>query len=444
MIKLIIDNSESKILGLTVKEFSELKELVSYTLDPQAQYFSRSYGSAKKSLLTKRGEFPTGLLYLVEDWLKSTKAKCEIVDSRVRPESLKNRFNLSMQHNPYPEQTNAALACLRSSRGIVSAPTGSGKSAIIALIIQNLQVKTLVVVPSLELKRQLSASLTLGFGSDRVGPNRDIWVENIDSLGSKELNDYSCIIIDEFHHAAAKTYRTLNRKSWNKVFYRFGLTATPFRSRDNESILLESVLSKIIYTIDYETAVAQKYIVPAEAYYINIPGKSSIEYGNYSAAYSDLITNNGFRNDILRTFLVKSHENSIATLCLVKEILHGNNLTSDKTIGFVNGQEDNRYLITAFNERMINVLVGTTGVIGEGVDTKPCEMVIIASPVKSRNLFMQMCGRAFRTYPGKEMATIILIKDNSHKWFKTAFKEQVKILQEEYNIIPVELKLDLE
>jgi len=446
MIELVIGNSTSQLLGLSIKEYNEVKELMSYTLDPKAQYYSKSFGSGKKTLLTKKGEFPTGLLYIAEKWLTGqTKglqtAKDFSTDLRTRPPKGK-MFDLILPHDPYEEQVSAATMASVKGRGIISAVTGFGKSTIIALIIQKLQVPTLVVVPSLELKRQLSKSLSEAFGFE-VGPGKPIWVENVDALKMTPLKGYDCVIIDEFHHSAAKTYRDLNKKAWNGVYYRLGLTATPFRSNDNERLLLESVLSEVIYDVPHQLAVDKGYIVRMDAFYVTIPKtKKAKEYASYAAAYSDLIVNNPDRNALIQELLVKFNRSNTSTLCLVKEIAHGETLSANGAFHFVSGQNDERHLIADFCDERIKVLIGTTGVLGEGVDTRPCEAVIVATPVKSRNLFMQMVGRSFRRYPGKQSAVIILIKDDSHKWFKSAFKEQVKILAEEYGVIPEEIKLD--
>ncbi len=441
MIHLRVNNSTSQLISLSIKEYAEVKELMSYTLDPKAQYYSKSFGSGKKTLINKKGEFPTGLLYIAEKWLLG---KPHITDDQREVPISKGIIKLTLPHEPYIEQVEAANAAWANIRGIISAVTGFGKSTVIALIIQKLKVPTLVVVPSLELKRQLSKSLSEAFGANMVGPGKFISVENVDALKMTPEKYYNSVIIDEFHHSAAKTYRDLNKKAWGNVFYRIGLTATPFRSNDNERLLLESVLSEVIYDVPHKLAVDKGYIVRMDAFYITIPKtKKAKEYANYAAGYSDLIVNNPERNALIQEVLIKFKRSNTSTLCLVKEIAHGEILSADGAFHFVSGQNDERHLIADFCDERIKVLIGTSGVLGEGVDTRPCEAVIVATPVKSRNLFMQMVGRSFRRYPGKQSAIIILIKDEGHKWFKSAFKEQVKILAEEYGVVPEEIKLEV-
>lgn len=437
MIILTIDNSESKIEGIGRDQHRSLSKILSYTLNPTATYFS-GRPPRRISLLTKTGTFPTGLLPYVTTFLKDQ--QYQQVDTRIiPPQDRRASIKAALGHTPYPEQTNAALACLRAHRGIVVAPTGVGKSVIAALIIEKLQVSTLIIVPSLELKRQLTDSLTKIFGEDLVGHNKWIAVYNVDSV--KCTRTYSCVIIDEFHHAAAKTYRKLNKTTLARTYYRFGLTATPFRSQSEERLLLESVLSEVIYKVDYKDAVKSGYIVPMEAYFYEVP-RTKTTGTRWAGVYSELCVRNDTRNRIIADLLVNLKNSGKSVLCLVKEIAHGDILSQAASIHFANGlNEDTEILIKAFASDKIKALIGTTGVLGEGVDTKPCEFVIIAGLGKSRNAFMQQVGRAFRKWPGKESCKVIIFSDKSHKWTRNHYREQCKILSEEYGITPIQLDL---
>jgi superfamily II DNA or RNA helicase len=443
-IRLEIGNSTSRITGLAPSQEKALKAILSYDVAPVAASFG-GHRSTKRYLLDRRGGFATGLLYLVKKFLAENKITCTVVDTRKVPEAKEGLFTLKLAHEPYPEQLAAALACKKWARGIVSAPTGVGKSVIAALIIHELQVRTLIVVPSLELKRQTTAGLKKAFPQASVGGlGCDIAVENVDALDPcKPLIGYDCVIIDEFHHSGAKTYRQLNKKAWGGIFYRFGTTATPFRSQDNERLLLESVLSQLIYRIPYQTAVDKGYVVPMQAFYYQLP-KVPVQGYTWAEVYYELVSGNKRRSRLLANLLDNLHTAKASALCLVKEIQHGIQIAelAEEHHAFVKGENDNnRELLLEFllNER--TTLIGTTGVVGEGVDTKSAEYIIIAGLGKSKNAFMQQVGRGFRVYKGKESCKIILVYDVSHKWTRAHFRAQVKILKDEYGITPVKLPL---
>ncbi len=438
-IKLVIDNSLCKITGLSVQLFKKLKDLLSYSEGEAAAFFS-GRGRSKRYLLGARGDFPTGLLYLVKQFLAEHKIKPMLSDLRVVPVPDSRIPSVKLAHVPYPEQIEAAKAAKAAGRGIICAPTGVGKSVIIALIIDALKVPTLVVVPSLELRRQLTESLRQAFGADVVGGLGSlIAVENVDALSYKEkLEGYHAVITDEFHHSGAKTYRKLNQKAWSGVYHKLGTTATPFRAQEHERLLLESVLSEVIYRIDYKTAVAKGYIVPIEAYFVDLPC-IPVKGSSWAEVYNTLVINNELRNDIIRDLLAKLSANNISTICLVKQITHGEKLAGHD-FAFANGLDENTpQLIEAFNQMNPPVLIGTTGVLGEGVDTRPAEYIIIAGLGKSKNQFMQSVGRGFRRYPGKDSCKIIIFRDPSHKWMLAHMAAQKKILLDEYGIKVVKL-----
>lgn len=444
MIKLKLGNSFSRIEGLTAPQFKALREKLSYSLDPKAQYFGGGYNT-KRYLISARGDYPSGLQYLVDDFIEEALSGDSkligVTDTRIRPigdPSPATYMIPGSYPTPRAAQLEAVKSALKHSRGIISAVTGSGKSLIIGLLIDALKLKTLVVVPNLELRRQLTESLRRWFGSNY---NSLITVENIDALDPKRPSDAQVLIVDELHHVAAKSYRILNQKSWTGIYHRFGLTATPFRTSDNERLLFESFLSKVIYNIDYHSAVESNTIVPVIACYIELP-KVPVKGTTYAAVYNELVVNRPDRNKAIATLLGSLHSQGASTLCLVKEVAHGRILSDLSGVAFIHGQDPERTsLIEWFNSKSLHTLIGTTGILGEGVDSRPCEFVVIAGLGKAKGQFMQQVGRGIRTYPGKESCKVILIKDPSHKWTLDHFKEQCRTLKETYGVVPIKLDI---
>lgn len=437
MIVLTVNNSESKIEGLSVSQFAEVRDLLSYKISDQQKHFSHTHND-KRYLINKRGEFSSGLLSIVKSYLRGLKnlQQYQVIDKRVLPTST-GLFKLSLPYDPYPEQEVAAETCLLRHRGIVSAVTGFGKSVTMALLINKLQLKTLIIVPNLELKNQLTKTFTQYFGQ-----LTNITIENIDSKRLAKLKDFDCLIIDEAHHVAAKTYRDLNKKAWGGVYHRYFFTATPYRSRDEENILLESIAGEIIYEVTYQTATNKNYICPVEAFYIDLPSENLNLVGGYSSVYKKGVVQSHKLNELVAELLQKLHKADLSTLCIIKEIEHGENLVGLSGAAFANGQShESRDLIKWFSSGQLKTLIGTHGVVGEGVDLKACEYILVPIPVKSKNLFLQIIGRAVRKYPGKESAKIILFNNQNHGWFKKAFKEQCKILKEEFRIIPGRIEI---
>lgn len=477
MILLNINNSYCRLENLSKQQLSELKKILSvktetygvfsvklsnskqrYAKDyrgiPRLVFRSydktmiKGYGLQRKPLISSRGNFPTGLLYLVENWLAGLTYTRQ--DLRIRPQmTLNSDLTLSegvTRIKPYIEQIEASEAFIRegAGRGIISAPTGVGKTLIAALIIDKLKLPTLVVVPRLGIKSQTISCLESWFGKDQVGPDKLITIENVDSLDvTKIVTNKHLLIIDEFHHSAAETYQKLNKTAWQNIYYRAGLTATPFRADDSERLLLEAVLSNIVYRIPEKTAVEKKYIVPVEAFYVELPKiELKGDKSDWQSVYKELVVNRKDRNKLIVELLKGLILENKKTLALVKEIEHGEELS--KLVGldyFANGEDSDRAkkLIEDFNKEHKPMLIGTNGILGEGVDTKPAEYIIIAGLGKSKVQFMQQIGRGRRLYTGKQSCKVILFKDASHKWTLDHFNEQVKVLKEEYGVTPKHL-----
>lgn len=430
MIILEIGNSFSTIKGLTPAQEKSLMDDLSYTVDAKAAYFSKSFGPRKKSLLTKKGEFPTGLFSRVQSYLAGNKLYFKILNRTIRPTHQTPLGRTG--HEPYVAQKLAVAAAKHWGRGTISMPTGTGKSQVISMICAELNQKTLVVVPSLEIKKQMQEILK---------HNSKVTVENIDSKALSKPQKYDMLIIDEAHHVAAKTYQKLNRTAWKDIYYRIFLTATPFRNNKDETLLFEAIASELIYELTYKEAIKQGYIVPVESYYYEVP-KTQPEGFTWAQVYSELVVNNRTRNEMIAITLLRLQEARKSTLCLVQEVAHGKALADITGLPFVSGSDaESRDYIQQFNSGEINVLIATSGIMGEGIDSRPCEYVVVAGLGKAKSRFMQQVGRAVRKYPGKESAKVIIYLDRSHKWTKNHFLAQKKILLEEYGVLTSKLEL---
>ncbi len=452
----------SQVTGLTRQQHVNVRDALSYQV-PSGKVktkFKDVDGRKVKvqipemmtlSLLSKRGGFPTGCLDRVENCLSGARIKYVTRDTRIRPVMGKRagEFHVVAENFNFLEwQGDCAIAAVEGERGICSAPTGTGKSIAAAMIAAAFGVKTLIVVPSLTLKKQLTATFNWMFGLDTAGPllNRSakflVTIENIDALRvTDDLTGVDLLIIDEFHHSAAATYRILNTKLWKTIYWRIGMTATNFRSRDAEAILMESVLSRTLYTLPYKKAVADGLISPLKVYYVDAPKlPKTVAYDKYHDAYREIVIKNQPCNEMIAHMTATLYDRGKSTLVLCRQIDHGNairEILSDRgyDVPFAEGKSDLKdFDIDNFCKQLEPALIGTVGVLGEGVDTKPAEYGIIAGGGKAKVQLMQNLGRLFRTFPGKEHATAILVKYSGNKWLENHFKECCEHIMEEYGV----------
>ena len=106
-------------------------------------------------------------------------------------------------------------------RQMVVLPTGSGKTVIFSELIKRLNVKTLVIAHRIELLEQakdkifrVAPDIDAGiFSGDQKCHDKQVTIASIQSASNAldllKAEGYQLLIIDEAHHAAAKTYQRL-------------------------------------------------------------------------------------------------------------------------------------------------------------------------------------------------------------------------------------------
>lgn len=95
MITIRIDNSYSRLIGLNPEQEKAIKDLLSYTVGSYASYYSGGFGPQKKSLLSKGGVFPSGLLHRVLLYVINASIAFHIEDLRVTPRTNKKLFKMA-------------------------------------------------------------------------------------------------------------------------------------------------------------------------------------------------------------------------------------------------------------------------------------------------------------------------------------------------------------
>ncbi|MFN8632410.1 MAG: DEAD/DEAH box helicase [Chloroflexota bacterium] len=162
--------------------------------------------------------------------------------------------SLTFQARSY--QRDAIRNWLRNDgRGVVVLPTGAGKTVVAFQALAEIPVRTLVIVPTIELLRQWRTGLIekAGVPEDRVGvvgggerTVAAVTVMTYDSaaMPRRRLNEFGLLIVDEVHHLPAPTYRAIAEKA--AAPWRLGLSATPERS-DGAHHDLASLIGPEVY-----------------------------------------------------------------------------------------------------------------------------------------------------------------------------------------------------
>ena len=91
-----------------------------------------------------------------------------------------------------------------------------------------------------------------------------------------------------------------------------------------------------------------------------------------------------------------------SVLCLVAEVSHGEELSKNLGIPFAQGKDkQSQKYIEELNNGKIKGLIGTSGKIGEGSDTRRVDVLILANFMASKGPVIQAVGRGLRKYGSK-------------------------------------------
>lgn len=158
------------------------------------------------------------------------------------------------------EQKEAVAAWMKTGRGCVVMPTGTGKTEVALALLTRTTTSTLVVSPVRDLMYQWHRRILAGLGydagviGDSVFSVRPISVTTYDSacIHMDRLGDrFGLIVFDECHHLPGRLWRDAARMS--AAPKRLGLTATLQRS-DGRQLDLDDLIGPVVFEMPISEA----------------------------------------------------------------------------------------------------------------------------------------------------------------------------------------------
>jgi superfamily II DNA or RNA helicase len=168
----------------------------------------------------------------------------------------------SIKLRPYQEEAYHAWL-QKGMRGVIVAPTGTGKTVIASYAIQASSLPTLVIVPTERiLKTWVSALAKFGMRATAYyGREKDLSPLTISIYNSvirhPEIVDrFKLVVLDEVHHAGADVFsRVLGLLDGKAVM---ALTATLRRSDGKHAVITAKL--PIAYVLEFKTALEHGYV----------------------------------------------------------------------------------------------------------------------------------------------------------------------------------------
>lgn len=361
----------------------------------------------------------------------------------------------------------------------ISLATGAGKTTIFSRIIAECPpaspqaTKTLVLCHRKELLEQAHAHITRHYPHLRVELEAnnsyanveacDVIIGSVPSLGRKLTDSrllrfrpehFKLVIVDEAHHSAADTYRTILEHfglwpgeqdlqsdgggaispakppastSLAEGPRLLGCTATLSR---NDGLALDC-FEQIAFHMPTKQLVQQKFLVPPK---IRVPRRapdyvralqvinvSSNDIEHFEA--DEKLKSPEFCDLILRTWQhelqAEGRKSSLFFCISIAQMMALQNAFREagidaRSVAGDTDPEERAKLMTAFRAREFPVLLNVE-VMTEGVDVPCIDTIVFLRPTSSQTLFLQMLGRGLRQYPGKDNCLVIDMVGNCER-----------------------------
>ena len=211
------------------------------------------------------------------------------------------RTKLTLTPRPYQEDALAAWLAAEG-RGVVVLPTGAGKTVLALMATARLGLRTLVVVPTIELLYQWREAMIerLGVAKQHVGilgdgqrAVRPITISTYASAAMPEapIAGTGLLICDEAHHLPSPSYSAIPARCGAP--YRLGITATPERSDGAENALYQ-LLGAVVYQRTPAELSAEGHLAKfrEKRIYVNLQPEEALRYAALTTEWKWFIARN--------------------------------------------------------------------------------------------------------------------------------------------------------
>ncbi|MFM9594005.1 DEAD/DEAH box helicase [Streptomyces scabiei] len=342
-----------------------------------------------------------------------------------------------MSFTPRPYQLDAIEAIRKGwadgqNRVAVVLPTGAGKTVVFSHLAHQMldQLdgrRVLVIAHREELIEQAASKLLAVDPMLRVGivkaqrddhHDADVIVASVQTLAvarrREAIRDIGLIIVDECHHAAARTYMEVLEHfgAWRGV-PTAGFTATMTRTDGG----LAEVWQDVVFRLDILDMISDGYLCDVRGKSITVDtldlnkvrtrggdlvegqlGKALEDSGALDAIAKAYVDHAGDRAGVVFTPTVATAQQAAAALEAV-------GIRAAPVWGDM-GRDERRSTLARYAAGEVQVLTNCM-VLTEGFDAPHTSCIVVARPTKSPGLYVQMVGRGLRPAPGKRDALLL-------------------------------------
>lgn len=378
----------------------------------------------------KRGDgemsIPRGGMGKLREILRAADVTYQTIDAREHGEPVELRRSDAV--NLFDFQERIGEVGLLKEQGIFRSPPGSGKTTAAIALISRVGVRTLVVVPSKALLdqwvRRLTGELAISTadigilgGGKRKNTDASIVVglqQTLYRVADDVLAPFGCVVLDEAHHAAARTFVDVIDRM--PARYRFGFSADE-RRKDRKEFRTYDVFGDVLVEVSRKELEDRTVIHDVELrvvptafrapWYEALGGPERADPDNYRRLLGEIVTDPA-RRKLAVDLACREAAAGETVLVFSIRVEHCRGIRADVAateprVGLLVGAEsagvedDFEATRTGLASGAVRVGVGTYQSLGEGVDLPSVSRGICATPIHTnRQFFGQVRGRVCR------------------------------------------------
>lgn len=355
---------------------------------------------------------------------------------------------------PFDHQIKAFVHCVRKKRCLLLSPTGSGKSLIAYLLYRYYNSKTLIIVPTIGLVKQLKSDFqdygykgkihTISSGADKNIADSNVVIttwQSVYKMHKKWFQNFEVVIGDEAHGFKAKSLTNIMTKI-DDAEIRIGMTGT-LDGTQTHKFMLEGLFGPVKQFTTTKELIDNEVLAPFKIKAITLVYTEDERKLVSKMSYQEEINwlkDHPKRNNFLKNLALSLKGN---TLVLFRFIDHGEKLNAllkegDRAVYYIDGgvsgdmREEIRKRVEREEDVILNASLGTTST---GTDIPSVQNLIPASPLKAKIKNLQSIGRILRKKEGKEAILFDISDDLAWKtrsnYSLQHYKERVKVYKEE-------------
>lgn len=404
-------------------------------------------------------KFPAGLAIGLRSQMRQLDVAVELRDCRVRPCEPEGLEVCDWLRDYQREAIDAVVR--RGGRGILKAPTGSGKGSMLVALPRVYPCEWLAMVHRTDLVGQMAERYHKHTGEQAGTFLKGVWKRGTGnftvasfqsvlagfkskSAGAKELvQKIQAINADEVHAAGSADTFFRVCMAFENAYYRIGQSGTPMDRGDYATLRMIGALGPLLHEVPIDPLI-ENGTLSKPTIRMALCRQASKPETEWSEIYEDLVVGSPARNDLICRMVERAQKPCMVFVDLIN---HGDWLLAELrakgiNAAFVSGKhslDERKRRVRELVDGGTDVLLATV-IFQEGIDVPELRSVVVATGKQSAVACLQRIGRGMRASAGKGGFEVWDVADiGQHTLEKHAIKRREVYEREGHHVETVRL-----